>query len=240
MFDFEESWAVSGDGGGAGGYTPSGSAYFDDLPTPSKDYLGYVYNMLEDFTTTNDFLEGAGKTYSAGSNVVIVDAGSVDNPRYMYDVLSGFIDLSGYEPLIFFGTMAEWEALSDAEKAKYKTLKIPDTRIEDIESLIPSTATSSNKLATASDVSAKQSQITQSSLLTLTVAGWDSTTLQQTVSFTHDITKRNVIDITIGEMTTWSECGVRAVSETATGITFECDTVPETALTFTVTSMEVS
>lgn len=84
------------------------------------------------------------------------------------------------------------------------------------------------------------SMITTSPLLTLTAAGWDSTTLQQTVTFAHDTTKRNVIDITIGEMTTWGECSVRAVSETATGITFECDTVPETALTFKVTSMEVN
>lgn len=80
---------------------------------------------------------------------------------------------------------------------------------------------------------------TVSSTLTLAVANWDATTKQQTVVFTHDINKRNVIDITIGEITTWGECGVRAISETATGITFECDTVPETVLTFKVTSTEV-
>jgi hypothetical protein len=93
--------------------------------------------------------------------------------------------------------------------------------------------------ATPTDLATKQDKITQSATLTLTVAGWDSATLQQTVAFTHDTTKRNVIDITLGEMTTWGECGVRAVSETAAGITFECDTVPETALTFKVISMEV-
>lgn len=147
---------------------------------------------------------------------------------------------SDFEPLIFFGTLAEWNALTDAEKAKYRTLKIPDTRVSDIEALIPSTATSSNKLATASDVAAKQAQITQSSLLTLTVAGWDSTTLQQTVTFAHDTTKWNVIDITLGEVQAWADCGVIAISETAAGITFQCDTVPDTALTFRVTSMEVS
>ena len=143
------------------------------------------------------------------------------------------------EPLIFFGTLDEWNALTDEEKAKYRTLKIPDTRVSDIEAVIPSTASSSNKLAIASDVANKQDKITQSATLTLTVAGWDSTTLQQTVVIAHDTTKRNVVDITLGEMTSWGECGVRAVSETAAEITFECDTVPETALTFKVTSMEV-
>ncbi|MBP3855443.1 MAG: hypothetical protein IK990_07535 [Ruminiclostridium sp.] len=82
--------------------------------------------------------------------------------------------------------------------------------------------------------------ITVSSLLTLTAAGWDSTTLRQTVTFAHDTSRRNVIDITIGENAAWDAAGVYAVSETAAGITFECSEIPETALTFRVTSMEVS
>jgi hypothetical protein len=82
--------------------------------------------------------------------------------------------------------------------------------------------------------------ITTSPLLMLTAAGWDSTTKQQTVTFAHDTSRRNVIDITIGENAAWDAAGVYAVSETAAGITFECSEMPETALTFRVTSMEVS
>ncbi len=89
------------------------------------------------------------------------------------------------------------------------------------------------------DVVGKQSQITTSPLLTLTADGWDSSTMRQTVSFLHDTSRRNVIDITAGENTAWAAYGVYAVSETATGITFECSEIPETALTFRVTSMEV-
>lgn len=85
-----------------------------------------------------------------------------------------------------------------------------------------------------------EDKIKVSPLLTLPVTGWNSTTLQQSVDFPHDITKRNVIDITIGETTTWGKYGVVAISETASGITFECEEIPETALTFRVTSMEVS
>lgn len=83
-------------------------------------------------------------------------------------------------------------------------------------------------------------QITTSPLLTLTVAGWDSQTKQQTVTFAHDTAKRNEIDITLSELSDWADCGVIPVSETATGITFECETIPEDALTFKVVSMEVS
>jgi hypothetical protein len=83
-------------------------------------------------------------------------------------------------------------------------------------------------------------KITTSPLLTLTAAGWDSTTKQQTVTFAHDTSRRNVIDITIGENAAWDSAGVYAVSETDGGITFECSEIPETALTFRVTSMEVS
>lgn len=81
--------------------------------------------------------------------------------------------------------------------------------------------------------------ISQSATLTLTVNGWDSTTLQQTVTFAHDTTKRNVIDITVSEIEDWADYGVLAVSETASGITFKCEEIPESELTFTVCSMSV-
>ena len=96
-----------------------------------------------------------------------------------------------------------------------------------------------NNVVTAA-LAGKQSSIAQSALLTLTVSGWDSQTMQQTVTFAHDTTKRNVIDITPSEVPEWSAAGVYASAETSAGITFTCATVPETALTFKVTSMEVS
>ena len=81
-------------------------------------------------------------------------------------------------------------------------------------------------------------KITVSTTLTLAANGWSNNT--QTVTFAHDTTKRNVIDITPSEVPAWAAAGVYASAETSTGITFTCATVPETALTFKVTSMEVS
>lgn len=82
--------------------------------------------------------------------------------------------------------------------------------------------------------------ISQSATLTLTVNGWDSTTLQQTVTYAHDTSKRNVIDITVSELEDWAACGVVATGETASGISFKCEEIPESALTFTVCSMSVA
>ena len=74
-------------------YKPGGSVVFASLPTLSASVLGKVYNVTDAFTTTADFMDGSGKKYPAGTNVVVVDAGS---GSYKFDVLAGFVDLSGY------------------------------------------------------------------------------------------------------------------------------------------------
>lgn len=85
-------------------YKPAGSIAFIDLPALTSDNEGKVYNIIDEFTTTNNFVEGAGKKYSAGQNVVIIkDSEGV----YKYDVLSGIVDLSNYS------TTAEVQAALD-------------------------------------------------------------------------------------------------------------------------------
>ncbi len=74
-------------------YKPGGSVAFASLPAADADHLGMVYNVTDGFTTTDDFVEGAGSTYPAGTNVAVV---AMEGDAYGYDVLSGFVDLSGY------------------------------------------------------------------------------------------------------------------------------------------------
>lgn len=74
-----------------GVYTPRGSISFANLPQPQEGNKGYVYNVLDGFTTTSSFLEGAGHSYGAGTNIVCVVAGS---GSYKWDVLAGTIDLT--------------------------------------------------------------------------------------------------------------------------------------------------
>ena len=83
------------------------------------------------------------------------------------------------------------------------------------------------------------SPISVSSLLTLSVANWDATTKQQTVAIQLDTSKRNVIDITIGENEDWDNFGVYPISETSAGITFEAVEIPNKELTFKVCSMRI-
>ena len=74
-------------------YKPVGSIPYAQLPaTPSETERGYVYNITDSFTTDARFVEGAGKSYPAGSNVAVVLSGA----EYKYDVLSGNVDLSNY------------------------------------------------------------------------------------------------------------------------------------------------
>lgn len=88
-------------------YKPAGSATLltlPDLANDGADVLGNVYNMSEAFETTSDFVEGSGKTYPVGTNVVVVDVGNYtevtpeagDNPSTLgwYEVVSGEYVLS--------------------------------------------------------------------------------------------------------------------------------------------------
>lgn len=74
-------------------YKAKGSVAFANLPALSASYEGFVYNITDSFTTTSDFVEGAGNTYPAGTNVVIINT---TGETYKYDVLGSFVDLSSY------------------------------------------------------------------------------------------------------------------------------------------------
>lgn len=73
-------------------YKPAGSSDFAALPEPAKAILGNVYNINDAFTTDDKFVEGTGKKYPAGTNVVVVKVGT----DYKYDVLAGVTDLTDY------------------------------------------------------------------------------------------------------------------------------------------------
>lgn len=73
-------------------YKAGGSAAFANLPELTEANLGLVVNVTDAFTTTDSFVEGAEAQHPAGTNVVVVQSGEA----YKYDVLAGFVDLSGY------------------------------------------------------------------------------------------------------------------------------------------------
>ena len=74
-------------------YKAAGSATFAALPALAAAIEGNVYNISDEFTTTEDFVEAAGTKYPAGTNIVCIKVGEA----YKWDVLAGFVDLSAYE-----------------------------------------------------------------------------------------------------------------------------------------------
>lgn len=82
----------------SGAYVVKGNVAFVNLPSPLTAAMnGYVYNITDAFTTTADFVEGAGKAYPANTNVVIVNLGTSDVPNMKFDVLGSFVDVSGID-----------------------------------------------------------------------------------------------------------------------------------------------
>lgn len=72
-------------------YRAAGSIAFEALPALAASEEGKVYNITNEFTTTENFVEGAGNTYPIGTNVVCIDVGT---DEYKWDVLAGFVDTS--------------------------------------------------------------------------------------------------------------------------------------------------
>lgn len=79
-----------------GALTPKGSVAFANLPALSASTVNTFYNVSDAFTTTADFVEGAGKEYPAGTNVAIINTGTASSPVYKYDAMTGIIDTSSF------------------------------------------------------------------------------------------------------------------------------------------------
>lgn len=104
-FQTEEQVAAAIGAKVACAYKAGGSVTFASLPELTEANLGLVVNVTDKFTTTDSFLEGAGAKHPAGTNVVVDKSGE----EYKYDVLAGFVDLTGYVQA------SDLEAVTEAE-----------------------------------------------------------------------------------------------------------------------------
>lgn len=100
-----------------GALKPKGSVAFASLPALTAANLNSMYNVTDAFTTTADFVEGAGKSYPAGTNVAIINTGTDASPVYKYDTMTGAIDMSGYwsKAELVDITTAEIDAIIDGD-----------------------------------------------------------------------------------------------------------------------------
>ena len=77
---YEQSKSIAESLGGV--LRPKGTCLFAELPLIAESQSGDVWNIEDEFTTTSDFREGAGRIVAAGSNVYL----TVDRK---WDVLAG-------------------------------------------------------------------------------------------------------------------------------------------------------
>lgn len=110
-------------------YKLQGSIAFASLPaTPNESNYGYVWNITNDFTTDSRFIEGAGKEYSAGTNVGVIE----QDGQYYYDILGNFVDLSNYAQIDGnYQKMTVGQA-TNAQNAANVTAQIDGHAISDI------------------------------------------------------------------------------------------------------------
>lgn len=73
-----------------GGIIPCGTKIFEELPLLTEVKKGWMFNISDEFTTTDDFLGGADYYYPAGTNVYAV----LFNDELKWDCLGG--EMSGY------------------------------------------------------------------------------------------------------------------------------------------------
>lgn len=113
----------------AGSLQPAGSVKFATLPALTADNLNKIYNIEDKFTTTEDFKEGAGAHYPAGTNVAIINVGTAEVPEYKYDAYSGVYDFSNFVEKDGSKVLSD-ENYSTEEKAKLAGIAEGATRVE--------------------------------------------------------------------------------------------------------------
>lgn len=91
-------------------YTPKGSITFDQLPEPSQEIEGDVYNISDAFSIVDgsNWVEGVGGPFPAGTNVVCINI----DEAYKWDIIGGFVDLTNYVKTEDLGQYVEQGQLS--------------------------------------------------------------------------------------------------------------------------------
>ena len=111
-------------------YKPQGSLAFNDLVVGLliEANNGFVYNITDAFTTNENFVEGAGKSHSAGTNVVIIE----HSGNYKFDVLGGTVDLTPYE--LLSNKVTSWS--STTNDTRYPSEKLVKDSLDELENTI--------------------------------------------------------------------------------------------------------
>lgn len=143
-------------------YKPAGTIAFESLPALAATEEGKVYNVSNAFTTTENFVEGTGKSYPAGTNIVCIDVGENE---FKWDVLSGFVDLSAYATTESLNT-----ALGNKVDKVAGSSLVPDTDITKLQGLANIKTVAEGELALSEEGQLSVTAIDQSKVTDLSGA----------------------------------------------------------------------
>lgn len=232
VFDGSAAVTVTKEDLGVGDvYTPAGSMAFANLPTPSADTLGNVYNVTDAFTTDDRFLEGADKAYPAGTNV-----GIVENGGYFYDVLGGFVDTSNFAtkngsfPQMTVGTAGYADAAATADTAGYAQTAKSDAAGNDIQTVYATKA----ELSQAGNASFYEAAIS------IPASAWSANTVTLTAEDSPNLSKvlpSSFICFWVAAASAAAKLKARVkVSAYAAGsVTLQCASVPTATIAGVIT-----
>lgn len=201
------------------------------LGTLVKAHVGWMYNLSAEFTTTDDFVEGAGITYPAGTNVVIVEYTS---GTYKYDVFAGFVDTSSFITASSTNTLtnktidADDNTISNLTTSNLKS-GVLQTTVRAVASASDSALASEKAIATAI-----KDFITASSTATLTNKTFDANGTGNSISNieTADFAS-GVLQTTVRATSSASDTALASEKAIATALANKTGkfTVPNPALT---------
>lgn len=80
-----------------------GAVTFANLPSLSAANVDKFYLVTDSFTTTSDFVVGAGVSIPANSHIAIINIGTASNPVYKYDDFGGLVDTSNLQDKLTAG-----------------------------------------------------------------------------------------------------------------------------------------
>lgn len=145
---------------------------------------------------------------------------------------------TGEKLSVLFGKIAKWFA--DLGSLAFKSTVAKSDLADGVQTSL-SKADSALQSAPVTSVDGKTGAVTTPMhKVTLTVAGWNSSTMQQTVTcagILSDKTKQMVICAAVDESydSAWNTCYVQCVGRAADSLTFQCDEVPTVAVEVFVT-----
>lgn len=232
--------------GASGAGTGDMLASVYDPNNKHQDIFAYVDNAIKDVKVTTDATPTQGSTKPVQSGGVysalaekLDKTGDGSNVTAAFTAASTRINIATGEKLsVLLGKIAKW--LGDLKALAFKDKVAKTDLAEDVQQSLDK-ADSALQSAPVTSVDGKTGAVTTPMRkVTLTLASWNNSTMQQTVTCTGvlaDKTKQMIVCSAVDESydSAWNTCYVQCVGRAADSLTFQCDEIPTVAVEVFVT-----